>query len=73
MGRGRNQKSLSKLLDEIDIKLTSSSRAAAEIGDELLVYLLDMAILHVRKKAVRVAEAPKVNLVKSTRTLIAAE
>ena len=58
MKRRRHKKSLPKVLDEIDVRLTFSSKSAAAMGDVLLVYLLDMAILHVRKKAVRVIEPP---------------
>jgi hypothetical protein len=55
MMRGGNRRSLSTILAEIDITLTSSSKTAASIGDELLVYLIDMAILHVRTRAVNIA------------------
>ncbi len=40
------------ILDELDEALTNSSKVAATFGDELLVYLIDMAVLHVRKKAI---------------------
>lgn len=43
---------LSVVLEELDEALTNSSKVAAAFGDELLVYLIDMAILHVRKIAV---------------------
>lgn len=43
---------LSSVLDELDEALTKSSGVAAAIGDGFLVYLIDMAILHVRKRAV---------------------
>ncbi len=43
---------LSIVLDELDEALTNSSKVAATLGDEFLVYLIDMAILHVRTKAV---------------------
>ncbi len=42
----------SVVLDELDEALTYSSRVAASLGEEFLVYLIDMAVLHVRKKAV---------------------
>lgn len=40
------------VLDELDEALTNSSKVAAALGDEFPVYLIDMAVLHVRKKAV---------------------
>ena len=40
------------ILDDLDEALTNSSKVAATFGDELLVYLIDMAVLHVRKKAI---------------------
>ena len=43
----------SVLLDELDENLTNNSKVAASLGDEFLVYLLDMAILQVRKSAAR--------------------
>ncbi len=43
---------LSVVLDELDEALTNSSKVAAALDDELLVYLIDMAVLHVRKKAI---------------------
>ncbi len=44
--------SLSGVLDDLDETLTQSSKVAASMGDAFLVYVLDMAILHVRKKAI---------------------
>ena len=41
-----------EIIDDLDEALTNSSRVAATLGDELLVYLIDMAVLHVRKKAI---------------------
>jgi hypothetical protein len=41
------------VLDELDEALTNSSKVAATLDDEFLVYLIDMAVLHVRKKAAR--------------------
>lgn len=46
--------SLSGVLDDLDETLTQSSKVAASLGDEFLVYVLDMAILHVRKQAIHV-------------------
>jgi hypothetical protein len=43
---------LSVVLDDLDRELTKSSAVATAIGDSFLVYLIDMAILHVRKKAI---------------------
>ena len=43
---------LSTVLDELDEALANSRKIAAAINDELLVYLIDMALLEVRKKAV---------------------
>ena len=40
------------ILDDLDEALTNSSKVAATFGDELLVYLIDMAVLHVTKKAI---------------------
>ena len=44
------------VLDELDEVLTNSSKVAANLDDEFLVYLLDMAVLHVRKKAVHLED-----------------
>ena len=53
MGHQRSEKSISELLDDIDVVLTGSSRAAARLEDDMPVYLLDMAIRHIRKKALQ--------------------
>jgi hypothetical protein len=45
---------ISHLLEDISVKLTLSSIAILSVGDELLVYLHDTFIFHVRKKAVRI-------------------
>jgi len=66
-------KSLPEVLDEIDIRLTFSSKAAASMGDDLLMYVLDMAILHVRKKAVKTTEPPPFYSETPTPMLLAAE
>ncbi len=47
---------LSTVLDELDEALTNSSKIAATLGDELLVYLIDMAILRVRKSSVHLED-----------------
>ena len=39
-------------LDKLDEVLTNSSKLAASLGYAFLVYLIDMAVLHVRKKAI---------------------
>ena len=59
---------LSIVLDELDEALTKSSGVAAALGDEFLVYLIDMAILHVRKKAVHTEDrlAKRLRRVSST-------
>ena len=36
----------SVVLDELDEALTYSSKVAASLGEEFLVYLIDMAVLH---------------------------
>lgn len=46
----------SVMLDELDEALTNSSKVAATLNDELLVYLINMAILHVRKKAAHLGD-----------------
>ena len=38
------------VLDELAEALTNSSKVAASLGDEFLVYLINMAVLHVRKR-----------------------
>lgn len=45
---------MSETLDDLDEALTQSSKVAASIGDEFLVYMIDMAVLHVRKKAIHI-------------------
>lgn len=47
-----------KVLDDLDETLTNSSKVAASLGDELTVYLIDMAILHVRKTAIHLEDEP---------------
>lgn len=44
-------------LEKLIIELTDCRREAISLGDDLLVYLLNMAILHVRKKNSAAAEA----------------
>ncbi len=48
-----------EVLDDLDETLTKSSIIAATLGDELLVYLIDMAVLHVRKKAIHLEDGPE--------------
>ena len=69
----RREKSISEMLDDIDIKLTACSKAAAGMGDDMLVYLLDMAILHVRKKAVHLVGAAAIRSTASNPLTIAAQ
>jgi hypothetical protein len=45
---------VSDVLDDLDEALTQSSKVAASLGDDFLVYMIDMAVLHVRKKAIHV-------------------
>ena len=54
--RRRRQAARSSVLDALDETLTNSSKVAASLSDEFLVYLLDMAILHVRKAAANLEE-----------------
>lgn len=42
---------LSILIDELDEDITNSSKLATSINDEFLVYLIDIAVLRVRKIA----------------------
>ena len=61
-----------KILDELDETLTNGSKMAASFGDEFLVYMIDMAVLHVRKIAIhlevepehRMADVPHKNVIK---------
>ncbi len=56
-----NRKVIDKaqVLDDLDETLTNSSKVAASLGDEFLVYLIDMAVLHVRKKAIHLEIGPE--------------
>ena len=56
-----NRKVIDKaeVLDGLDETLTNSSKVAASLGDEFLVYLIDMAVLHVRKKAIHLEVEPE--------------
>ena len=56
-----NRKVIDKaeVLDDLDETLTNSSKVAASLGDEFLVYLIDMAVLHVRKKAIHLEAEPE--------------
>ncbi len=49
-----NSKKIDKagVLDDLDEALTNSSKVAATFGDEFFVYLIDIALLHVRKKTI---------------------
>lgn len=53
-----------KVLDDLDETLTNSSKIAATLGDELLVYLIDMAVLNVRKTAIHLDDGPEHRLPK---------
>ncbi len=59
---------LSVVLDELDEALTNSSKVAAALGDEFLVYLIDMAVLHVRKRAVHLEDNDENRLRKASFT-----
>jgi hypothetical protein len=50
---------LSTVLDELDEALTNSSKVAAALGDKLLVYLIDMAVLQVRTRAIHLEDNAK--------------
>ncbi len=56
-----NSKTIDKpeVLDDLDETLTNGSKVAASLGDEFLVYLIDMAVLHVRKKAIHLEAEPE--------------
>jgi hypothetical protein len=43
-------------LEKLDIALTRSKNEAVSLGDDLLVYLMSMAILHIRRKSGRLGE-----------------
>ena len=43
---------MSIVLEKLDEALTNSSKVAAALGEKFLVYLIDMAVLHVRKSAI---------------------
>ena len=58
----------SVVLDELDEALTNSSKVAATLGEEFLVYLIDMAVLHVRKKAVHLEDNDEHRLRKASFT-----
>jgi hypothetical protein len=53
------QKDLAVVLDDLDEGLTNSSKVAATLHDDFLVYLIDIAIIHVRRTAVGIFDNPK--------------
>jgi hypothetical protein len=59
MASKRSNAQISDVLECLDIDITDCSKIAASIRDEFLVYLLDMAILHVRRRAVGIEDQPK--------------
>lgn len=59
MRSDRADRRIAETLECLDIEITDCSKIAASIGDEFLVYLLDMAILHVRRRAVGIEDKPK--------------
>ena len=68
---GKNTLYKPKALDELDEVLTNSSKLAALMGDEFLVYLIDMAVLHVRKEAISVERNAEYQIRKSVPTQVA--
>ena len=48
---GAERVTQSGVFDKLDEALTNSSKVAATLDDEFLTYLINMAVLHVRKKA----------------------
>jgi len=44
--------SMLKILENVEIELDKIRKAAARIDDELILYLIDMTILAVKRKAV---------------------
>ncbi len=51
-----------KVLDNLDESLTNNSKVAASLGDEFLVYLIDMAVSHVREKAIHLEVGAELQL-----------
>ncbi len=51
MSTKSKERKKAQVLDDLDETLTESSRIAAAMGDDFLVYLIDMAVLCVRRKA----------------------
>lgn len=68
MRSDREYERITETLECLDIDITDCSKIAAGIGDEFLVYLLDMAILHVRRRAVRI-DKPKDTSARTVQTL----
>ncbi len=44
----------------VEVGLTRCRSQAATLDDELLIYLIDITLLHLRKKAARPGDIPKV-------------
>jgi hypothetical protein len=55
-GLQRRGSHMANVLDELDETLTNSSKMAGNLGDEFLVYIIDMAVLQVRKKAIHLED-----------------
>lgn len=66
MGCDRGRKSISHLIEDIEVKLTLRSRAVVSVGDALLAHLLDTSFLHAKKIAVSTDESRGPNSVAST-------
>jgi hypothetical protein len=60
---------MSDALDDLDEALTQSSKVAASLGDDFLVYMIDMAVLHVRTKALHIDDASEYRPRNSSRRL----
>lgn len=54
MGAGDTNKGILALLEDIELSLRRNSIRASSMGDTLLVYLIDMAVLQVRTKALSI-------------------
>ena len=44
------------VFDKLDEALTNSSKVASTLDDKFLVYLINMAVLYIRKKAVHLED-----------------
>lgn len=60
----RSLESVAVVFEKLDEVLTNSSKVAAIVGDDLLVYFINMAVLHVRRKAAHLDGGPGDTLVR---------